>query len=472
VRTLDLLRTTGFRLALLFLTLFAAASLILFGFLYWQTAFYLTSRVDAWLSREQTVWLAARAPAELAQRLNDRAARDPEGQRPFAIFDRDGNRIAGGRVSLPTPLPPMNVPFEFSIDRAGESEPFRGLAGRLPSGAILLVSQDVREMREFRELLLRAMAWGGVMFICVGLVGAVVTGAGALRRIEGIAGAIERIVNGHLAERLPTHGKDGDLDRLVHVVNAMLDDIERLMHEVKGVTDGIAHDLRTPLTHLLAGLERARRRAASADEYAAAVEDAIIETKGILSTFGALLRISQVEDGARRAGFKTVDLATVAADVTEFYEPLAEAKDVSLSLETKGPAEMEGDPNLLFEALGNLVDNAVKFTSAGGRVVVQICRPDGELTVSVADTGPGIPVEERESVLRRFYRAEKNRRTPGSGLGLTLVAAVARLHGLALAIDDANPGCRVTLRQNHGQGKQKVSEHRVGDVSAHSTAQG
>jgi signal transduction histidine kinase len=446
VRLLDLPRTTGFRLALRFLALFAVASLILFGFLYWQTAFYLTSGVDEWLARELAGRLAAGTREELTQRLNDRAARDPEGRRPFALFDRDGNRIAGGPVSLAMPLP-MNVPFEFSLDRAGEREPFRGLARRLPSGEILLVSQDVREMHEFRGLLLRAMAWGGVLFVGVGLVGAVVTGAGALRRIEDIAGAIERIVNGHLAERLPTHGKDGDLDRLVHVVNGMLGDIERLMHEVKGVTDGIAHDLRTPLTRLLAGLERARRRAASADEYAAAVEDAIVETRGILSTFGALLRISQVEDGARRAGFKTVDLATVAADVAEFYEPLAEAKDVALSLETEGPAEIEGDPNLLFEALGNLVDNALKFTPAGGRVAMQICQSDEQLAVSVADTGPGIPLEERESVLRRFYRAEKSRHTPGSGLGLTLVAAVARLHGLALAIDDADPGCRVTLRQ-------------------------
>ena len=447
MRLLDLPRTTGFRLALQFLALFAAASLILFGFLYWRMAFYLTSGVDQSLTREQIGWLAARSPAELAQELDERAARDPEGRRVFAVFDGDGNRLAGGAVSLPTPLPPMNVAFDFNLDRAGESEPFRGLARRLPSGDILLVSEDVREMREFGELLLRALGWGGVLFICVGFVGAVVTGAGALRRIEDIAGAIERIVNGHLAERLPTRGKDGDLDRLVHAVNGMLDDVERLMHEVKGVTDGIAHDLRTPLTRLLAGLERARRRAACANEYAAAVEDAIIETKGILRTFSALLRISQVEDGARRAGFKTIDLATVAADVTEFYEPLAEARDISLSLETEGPAEMEGDPNLLFEALGNLVDNAVKFTPAGGRVAVQIRRSDGQLTLSVADTGAGIPLEERESVLRRFYRAEKSRSTPGSGLGLTLVAAVARLHGLALSIGDANPGCRVTLRR-------------------------
>jgi signal transduction histidine kinase len=446
VRLSDLPRTTSFRLALLFLALFGAASLTLFGFLYWQTAGYLTGSVDEWLTREAASLVAA-SPSEIAERLNERAAHDPEGPRPFAMFDAAGNRVAGSLAALPTPSPPVDRPFEFTLRRGGETVPFRGLAHRLPSGDIVLVSQNVQEMHEFRELLVGAMAWGGLLVLVVGLAGAAVTGAGALRRIDAVTRAIERIVNGNLAERLPTRGKAGDLDRLVHVVNGMLDDIERLMHEVKGASDGIAHDLRTPLTRLLAGLERARRRAASADEYAAGVEEAIVETRGILSTFGAMLRISEVEDGARRAGFTRLDLATLAADVTEFYDPLAEAKSISLSLEGAGPAEMAGDPSLLFEAIGNLVDNAIKFTPSGGRVAVSVFRENGNLGVSVADTGPGIPAEEREAVLRRFYRAEKSRHTPGSGLGLSLVAAVARLHGLDLLIEDAKPGCRVTLRR-------------------------
>jgi signal transduction histidine kinase len=224
------------------------------------------------------------------------------------------------------------------------------------------------------------------------------------------------------------------------------------MREVKGVIDGIAHDLRTPLTRVVAGLERARRRATTVDEYASAIDDAVIEIKGLVGTFTALLRISEVEHSARRSGFKTVNLGTVAADVTEFYEPLAEARDISLSLQSEGPAEMEGDPDLLFEALGNLVDNAIKFTPAGGRVAVRVARPDGQLAVIVSDTGPGIPVHERDAVIRSFYRAEKSRHTPGSGLGLALVAAVARLHGLGLTIDGANPGCRVTLRATADEG--------------------
>jgi signal transduction histidine kinase len=293
------------------------------------------------------------------------------------------------------------------------------------------------------------MAWGGLLVLIMGLAGAAMIGAGSVRRIDEVARAIERIVKGNLAERLPTRGTAGDLDRLVDVVNGMLDDIERLMHEVKGVSDGIAHDLRTPLTRLLAGLERAGRRAGSVDEFAAAVDEAIVETKAVLSTFGAMLRISEVEDGARRTGFTALDLAALAADVTEFYEPLAEGKGVSFSLkdESGRSAKMAGDPSLLFEAIGNLVDNAIKFTPSGGRVTVLVLRENENLSVIVTDTGPGIPAEEREAVLRRFYRAERSRHTPGSGLGLSLVAAVARLHSLDLVIEDAKPGCRVTLRR-------------------------
>jgi signal transduction histidine kinase len=252
-----------------------------------------------------------------------------------------------------------------------------------------------------------------------------------------------------LAERLPTRGTAGDLDRLVDVVNGMLDDIERLMHEVKGASDGIAHDLRTPLTRLLAGLERAGRRAASVEEYATAIDEATVETKAVLSTFGAMLRISEVEDGARRTGFKTLDLAAIAADVTEFYEPLAEGKGVSFSLkdESGGSAKMAGDPSLLFEAIGNLVDNAIKFTPSGGRVTLRVFRENEKRGIIVTDTGRGIPAEECGAVLRRFYRAEWSRHTAGSGLGLSLVAAIARLHGLDLVIEDAKPGCRVTLRR-------------------------
>jgi signal transduction histidine kinase len=440
----ELLRTTSFRVALLLLALFSAASLLL----YVQTAGYLTGEDDEWLAQEQAAFVAA-TPAGRARQLGEHPLgdRDPEGRSLAALFDAAGHWIAGSRASLPQPLPAFDRPFDLERREGGKTVPFRGLTHRLPAGEILLVSRDVSEEHELRGLLAGALALGWVMVLVTGLAGAAVSGAGALRRLDAVAGAIERIVGGNLGERLPAGGGAGDLDRLIRVVNGMLDDLERLMHEVKGASDGIAHDLRTPLTRLLAGLERAHRRAASAGEYAAAVEEAIVETRGILATFSAMLRISEVEDGARRAGFSQLDLGQVATDVTELYDPLAEGKGVALALENPGPgpAELPGDPSLLFEAIGNLVDNAIKFTPPGGRVTVRVVRDGGKLGIAVADTGPGIPAVEREAVLRRFYRGEKSRHTTGSGLGLTLVAAVARLHGLRLTIEDAAPGCRVTL---------------------------
>jgi signal transduction histidine kinase len=454
----EIRRTTSFRLALLFLGLFGAASLILFGFLYWQTAGYVAGGVDDWLTRE----MAARVsdPRELDGQITAHMAADPAGRRPFALFDADGHRIAGNPAELPSPLPGMDRVFDFMLPQGGEPVPFRGILHRMPSGDVFMVAQDMRDSREFRDVLLGTMASAGLVVLILGLIGAGIIGAGALGRIDGVTRAIERIVDGDLKERLPNGGTGGDLDRLIQVVNRMLDEIERLMHEVKGVTDNIAHDLRTPLTRLVAGLERARRRAASAGEYADAVDEAIVEAKGMLATFNALLRIAEVEAGARRAGFTTVDLNTVAADVTDFYEPLAERKGIALSLETDGAsAAMPGDPSLLFEAMGNLVDNAIKYTPSGGRVALRILGTNDGLGIAVSDTGSGIPETERDMVLRRFHRVEKCRHTPGSGLGLSLVAAVAKLHGLRLAIEDASPGCRVTLRRNEVPGHSLQLEH-------------
>jgi signal transduction histidine kinase len=247
------------------------------------------------------------------------------------------------------------------------------------------------------------------------------------------------------------------------VINGMLGELERLMQEVKGVCDNIAHDLRTPLTRLLAGLERTRRRTGSAQDYAAAIDEAVVETKAVLKTFAAILRISEVESGARRAGFTDADLSEVVADAVELYEPVAEERGVRLHRLASDDLAMvmRGDPNLLFEAVANLLDNALKFTPRGGCVTVCGFARSGMIGLEVTDTGPGIPPDEIASVLRRFYRAETSRNTPGSGLGLALVAAVAKLHEMDLTIDDARPGCRITIARREptfGSSRSVVTE--------------
>jgi signal transduction histidine kinase len=445
VRLVDLPRTTSFQLGLRFLLLFGAASLALFGFLYWQTAHYVERRIDDWLKREQAVFTVS-DPMDLRRRLAAHLVADPSLERPLTLFDPTGRRVAGTDLDLPatelTTLPRDQL-TKFVIQQAGRTIAFRAIVHQRQSGYLFLVARDMADARTFDRILIGSFIWGGLFTMFLGLTGAAIVGADSVQRIDGITRAIQRIVSGDLSERLPTHGRRDDFDRLAHVINGMLGELERLMQEVKGVCDNIAHDLRTPLTRLLAGLERTRRRAGPVEDHAAAIDEAIVEMRGILKTFAAMLRISEVESGARRAGFTDTDLSEVLADVVEFYEPVAEAKGVRLWLASDGvPMLMRGDPNLLFEVVGNLVDNGLKFTPSGGCVTV---RGLGTIGFEVEDSGPGIPAAEREAVQRRFYRSEASRHTEGSGLGLALVAAVARLHGMDLAITDANPGCRITV---------------------------
>jgi signal transduction histidine kinase len=446
VRLSDLRHTNGFRLGLLFAGLFGAASVFLFGLIYWQTCDYFSKDVDGWLNRE-TRGRAVIAAAELERTLNARTAAEPDKSRVIALFGSEGNWLAGDRANLPSPLPATDQPFQLVMSRGGEPAPFRGMLHRLPSGEMLLVARDMRDIDAFRDALGRTLLAGGAVFLLLGLTGAAITGVGTLGRIDRVTRAIELIVNGNLSERLPSDGKGGALDLLIQVVNRMLGEIERLMREVKGITDDVAHDLRTPLTRLLAGLERIRRRGTSVPEFETAVDEAIAEAKGILGTFTALLRIAEVESRARRVGFTILDLNTVAADVAEFYDPVAESKNIALSLETADAADAEatGDASLLFEALSNLVDNAIKYSPSNSQISVRVFATSSRLGVEVSDMGPGIPEADREAVLRRFHRLDRCRGEPGCGLGLSLVAAVAKLHDLHLAIEDAHPGCRVVL---------------------------
>lgn len=451
MRLIDLPRTSSFRLALVFLALFGISSTIIFGFLYIRTQEFLGQHVDSWLMRELPGAYGPPLPA-IVRQFDARLSNNPEMDRVFALYHSDGTHLAGEALPLPIPVPAWDRPFDFQATVGQTIMRFRGIAHRLSNGDVVLVAENLFDTREFGEAFLGTAIWGSIVAAILGLLGAVILGASTMRRFDDVALAIQRIVGGDLSRRLPVHRNSGDLDRLARVVNGMLDDIERLMYDVKGVCDGIAHDLRTPLTRMLAGLERSRRRASSAADYEAAIDDAIAETQSVLRTFSALLRIAEIEDGPRRAGFETVALCTIAEDVTEFYEPVADEKAIALSFAVAGelPDQIEGDPSLLFEAIGNLIDNAIKFTPACGRVTVTVLRHPDRLGVSVSDTGCGIAPADREAVQRRFHRAEKSRHTLGNGLGLSLVAAVARLHEMTMAIDNLHDhpqasGTRVTL---------------------------
>ena len=445
VRLSEIPRTISFRTGLVFLGLFGCSFLALFGYVYWQTAFYLKTEVDNGLYR-QMADRSAQEPELQLRELRGHAVQDVEARLPHSLFDAQGQHMAGAIQQLP-PISVYDTPQEFDwLKPNGRQRPIRFIAHRLPDSKILLVAQDIHDIREFDELLIRALVSGGLLLLVVGLVGAVALGYSAHRRLDTLSRSIKGIIEGDLTGRLPILGTNDDIDRLASVVNGMLDELGRLMSEVKGVCDDIAHDLRTPLTRLIGGLERTQRRGLDEAQYAASIDAALTEAKALLLTFKALLRISEIENSARRSHFASLDLNQISADAAELYEPLAEERGISLTLNpSQSPAIISGDAQLLFDALCNLLDNAIKFCPDHGRVSLTVIAEQGTVGIRVTDTGPGIAQSEREAVFRRLYRAESSRHTPGNGLGLSMVAAVARLHDLKLTVSDAGPGCQIDL---------------------------
>jgi len=440
-------RTISFRTALLFLVLFGCSFLALFGYIYWQTSFYLTRQTNASLHRIADN--RGRQTPEVREReIRLRALQDVDGKLPHTLYDPEGKFIAGMITQLP-PFPNYDTPTEFHWKKPdGSVRPVRFMVHRLADGNQLLVGQDVHDIREFDKLLVNALVSGGALLLVAGLLGAVILGYAARRRLDSLGVAIKGIIDGDLSGRLPTRGNGDDIDRIAIVVNGMLGELERLMHEVKGVCDDIAHDLRTPLTRLIAGLERAERRGQQDPEDAASIDAALHEARGLMLTFRALLRISEIEDSARRSNFSSVDLNKIGEDATDFFEPLAEERNIALQFApAPSPALMAGDAQLLFDAMCNLLDNALKFIPTGGRITLAVIAHGGRVGIWVTDDGPGIPEAEREAVFRRLYRSESSRHTAGNGLGLSMVAAVARLHEMRIRVVDAQPGCQVEMVQ-------------------------
>src|SRR5476651_574123 len=402
-------RTTSFRTGLKFLGLFGFSFLALFGYIYWQTAVYLKSETDASLHR-QIDNRRLQPPLLRKQEVIRHELQDAEGRWPQGLFSAQGEHIAGVIQTMP-PYLEYEKADEFRWEKpGGYTRTIRFMAHRFDDGEILIASQDVHDIREFDELLVHALVSGGGLLLVVGLLGSIAMGYSARRRLDTLSSSIKGIIEGDLSGRLPTRGNLDDIDRLANVVNSMLDELERLMSEVKGVCDDIAHDLRTPLTRLIAGLERAQRRNLTQKEYASAIDTAIDDAKGLMQTFRALLRISEIEGSARRSNFTLVGFNKICADAVELFEPLADERGMNLEFKPcDGVDTVMGDSQLLFDAVCNLIDNAIKFSPDGSEVEVTVSADANNCGISIRDHGPGIPEEEREAVFRRLYRSEASR---------------------------------------------------------------
>jgi signal transduction histidine kinase len=439
MRLSEVWRTTTFRLTLLYGLLFALGIGALLAMVYLRTAVYLTQRVDRILDAEATAEMAV-PRAALRQTLDDALILNGRTS-VFALFAADGTRITGNLRALPEGLTPAGRPVEAAATpEFGASA--RLLARRLPSGEILVVGRDIDQLREIRRIIASALIWSGIFIIVVGLACGVALSLGPLRRLRELQNAGHDIASGDLKRRMPSSKHGDELDMFAGTVNYMLGEVERLMAEVKTSSDTIAHDLRTPLTRARAQLHRLGQATAINPADIARVTAELDE---VLERFIAIPRISEIETRARSAGFVTTDLSQILARAGDLYQPLAEEAGVQLSVRSDLPVLIEADPKLLFEAVSNLADNAIKFTPAGGRVLLRLEAGGEHPRIVVQDNGPGVPADERTAVLQRFYRSERHQLTPGSGLGLSIVAAIVRLHRFRLELQDSGPGLRVII---------------------------
>jgi signal transduction histidine kinase len=452
VRLPDFTRTTTFRWTLAVAGAFGVCILVFSGFVYWEVAAYTTSRIDGLLIDEAAV-IAADSPEQRLEDIDDRLRQDPRRVRIAGLFGADGHRIAGNVESPPSDLVPDVPTYAVVVrvdDRGREMQNVRLIILTLPSDEVLVVGRNIDEIVDIAAIVGRALALGLLPAFGLAVAIGMVLSLRAHDRLSEVNWRIQRIVAGDLRERLPTRGQGDPFDQLAVSVNGMLGEIEALIHEIAGVGDDIAHDLRTPLTRVRVRLERGRQHAATLDELRAVADKAITGLDQSLAIITALLRIAEIEHSRRLEGFSQVQLAPLVREVGDLYDPIAEDKRITLQVDAADGETVHGDRDLLFEAIANLVDNAVKFTPEGGRVELALLRRAGETVIRVRDTGLGIPESEREAVTSRFYRSDKSRRTEGLGLGLSLVAAIVKLHGFRFAIA-AGPGCTVEIACPHGR---------------------
>lgn len=442
-----LFRTTIFQLTLVYMALFGASVLALFTFLYWSTLGYLERQTEEIIEAE------IRGLAEQAERrglfgladvINERARRDTERRSVYLLVDAALRPIAGNVSRWPDRLDRQGEWVDFlKAEADGGYTPIRALVLGVGPGFRLLVGRDIRELERIDEVFREASVWGLGLTMGLSLIGGLLIGFSAQRRLAQINRTTRQIIAGNLGQRVPVTGGGDEHDELAENLNAMLDQIEKLMAGLRHVGDSVAHDLRGPLTRLRTRLETLAAHPAPPRED---IAECVAQADALLATFNALLRIARVESGAYRSAFAPVDVARIARDVCELYQAATDARRIELACETPAEALVVGDRELLAQALTNLLDNAVKYTPEGGRIEVRVAaKPPDRYALRIADTGPGIPAGERERMLERFARLDRARSRPGNGLGLALVKAVAEQHDGGLTLSDGRPGLVVEL---------------------------
>lgn len=449
---LRLIRTQAFRIVLLYALLFALSVTALLGFTYWNTRRTLDAQADQIIQAEIT------GLNEQYQRLGWQGLYESvvsrstnPGQALYLLADGSHRRIAGNLDVWPSTTTQesgnyIEFDYERRVNNLPETRRARGEVFRLEGGGFfLLVAEDVHDRDLTQHMFTTTLPWTVGLILLFGLAGGGLMSQNMLSRLDTINRTSGEIIAGDLTRRVPVTRAGDEFDVLADNLNRMLDRIERLMKGLREVTDSVAHDLRTPLNRLRQRLEQSQARFLAEGRDAGEIERAIAETDRLIATFNALLLIAETDAGTGRNAMTVLDLDSVARDVAELYEPLADEKGITLVLRSGSGAQIEGNRSLVAQALANLVDNAIKYTPAGGLVMMSVSQAADGVVLTVADTGPGIPAEDRPRVVERFVRLEASRSSPGTGLGLSLVAAVAHFHGTQLELGDNAPGLKASL---------------------------
>ncbi len=446
-----LLGSTTFRLTLIYFGLFGVSAVVLVGFLYWSTAGFMARQTDEAIEAE------IRGLAEqysqfgtigLVRALNRRTSQARASRGLYLLTDANLRPLAGNLSAWPreTPEPDGWLTFELEYaDRRGAVDLGRARIFELTGGLRLLVGRDIRERLEIDARFRESIGWGIALALVLSIAGGVLVSRPMLRRIDAINQTSREIMAGALDRRIPTRGTDDEFDRLAANLNEMLDRIAQLVASVREVSDNIAHDLRSPLARLRSRLELTLADRGEEEAYRRAIARTIEEADALLKTFNSLLRIARLEAGVETGQVETFDLDGLVGDVAELYAPLADERAVELDVTPERAGRIRGDRDLLFQALANLLDNAIKFSPGGETVTIAARALDDRVTVTVSDRGPGIPEALKNRVAERFFRVETSRNAPGAGLGLSLVAAVVERHGGSLDLEDNRPGLRVVL---------------------------
>jgi signal transduction histidine kinase len=454
-----LFRTTTFRLSLTYLALFSAAAIVAIAYIYWNTTVLLSQQLSQTIDAELKGLAEQYRGGGLDRLVRTVAERSgTPGNSLYLVADSEGRRLAGNLSAVTPDLWNSLGPVEFVYRRPAQGGVENRLAFanvfRLPSGYRLIVGRDIEDRRQLARLVRSAMLWGLGVMALFGIGGGYWVSRKLLTRIDALAATTRTIMEGDLGRRLPVTGSGDELDRLSDSLNLMLARIEQLMAGLREVSDNIAHDLKTPLNRLRNRVEGALREPYGEPVYREALERTIEEADGLIKTFNALLSIARIEAGAGGENRESLDVSALLRDVAELYEPVAEERGLELRTRVEAPVYIRADRQLIGQAIANLIDNAIKYGTAEGGRSGGASKPEIEVSavargpvveIAVTDRGPGVPLTDRERVLGRFVRLEASRSEPGSGLGLSLVAAVARLHGGSLRLEDSDPGLRVVL---------------------------